>query len=243
MSEKSNTSKDNLNLNWLFPSDIDEAKEIQLQMAQKVILEDQLPSKLQYLAGMDSSNNLFDPTNHIYAASVLLDYPSLNLIEMQSQPYEQTFPYITGLLGFREAPALVEAFYKLKQTPDLIMVDGHGISHPRGLGIASQLGVLLNIPTIGVAKSLLVGRPFGELGTEIGDTCPLMYKGKEIAKLVRTKKKVLPLIVSTGNRVSLATAVELVLKCLKGNKLPEPTKQAHLAANQCRTSHLSPFVT
>ncbi len=241
MKERSNISKDNINLSWLFPSDIDEAKEVQLEMAQKVIVEDQLSSQLQYITGMDSSNNPFDPTNNIYAASVLLDYPSLELIEEQSQVYEQNFPYITGLLGFREAPALIEAFHKLNHTPDLIMVDGHGISHPRSLGIASHLGVLLDIPTIGVAKTILVGKPVHELGSEIGDTCPLMYKGKEIAKFVRTKKKVLPLIISSGHKVSLTTAVDLVLKCLKGNKLPEPTKQAHLAANKCRKDNLSPF--
>ena len=114
------------------------------------------------------------------------------------------------------------------------MVDGHGISHPRGLGIASHLGVLLDCPSIGVAKSILVGRPDGELGNQVGDSVPLRWKGQTLGLVLRTRPNVQPVYVSVGHRVSLETAVEIVLKCLSRYRLPEPTRQAHQAANLCR---------
>ena len=114
------------------------------------------------------------------------------------------------------------------------MVDGHGISHPRRLGIASHIGVLLNIPTIGVAKSVLVGHPAGPLGEAKGDCVPLIWKGEQIGTFLRTKKCCHPVIISAGHRISLGTAVEIVLEYATRYRLPEPTRQAHLAANRCR---------
>lgn len=223
---------------WLNPRSISEAINSQKEMASKVILADAFLNPPHLIAGMDVSNNLFDPNKTIYASVVLLSFPDLEIIETAVSSERQDFPYMTGLLGFREAPALIHAFQKLSRKPDLIMIDGHGISHPRGLGIASHLGVLFDIPTIGVAKSILVGSPAENVGDIAGSQVSLMWKKRVIGTMLRSKKRANPLIVSSGHRVSLETAVSLVLQSLKGYRLPEPTRQAHLAANKARLSHL-----
>ena len=169
----------------------------------------------------------------IYAAVVSL-HSQHEMSEKSSFAARQEFPYIPGFLAFREAPAIVEALARLKRAPDLLMVDGHGICHPRGLGIASHLGVLCDLPTIGVGKTILIGEPAGPLGEKAGDRVSLMWKGREVAMLLRTRPRARPLIVSAGHRISLPTAIEWVLKCLQGKRLPEPTRQAHLAANELR---------
>jgi deoxyribonuclease V len=222
---------------WFFPQSIQEAKEAQHRMAQRVIQEDTLLT-MQSIGGMDVSNNLFDPKQMIYASVVVLSYPGLEIVEQAAVAQKQSFPYIPGLLGFREAPALVEAFKKLKKKPDILMVDGHGISHPRGLGIASHLGVLLDIPTVGVAKSILVGKPAASLDPEAGAQVPLVWKDQTLGMMLRTKARSNPLIISVGHKISLSTAIELVQKCLRGYRLPEATRHAHLAANVCRKSVL-----
>lgn len=220
-------------MNWLYPKDLAAALEAQKEMAEKVVLQD-LFSPIQSIAGMDVSNTLFDPAQMIFASAVILSYPSLELIETATHSEKQEFPYIPGLLGFREAPALIHAYEKLQIKPDLIFVDGHGISHPRGLGIASHIGVVLDRPTIGVAKSILVGKPESPLPKEVGSTVPLVWKGRQIGLLLRTKKNCSPLIISPGHKIQFKTAAQLVLSCLTKYRLPEPTRQAHLAANFCR---------
>lgn len=120
------------------------------------------------------------------------------------------------------------------------MVDGHGISHPRRLGVASQIGILLDIPTIGVAKSILVGEPDGSLGEEAGSSVPLVWKGTLIGQVVRTKRRCQPLYISAGHKISLQTAINLVLSCVKNYRMPEPTRRAHLVANAHRTKDLLP---
>lgn len=223
---------------WLIPNSIAEAKQSQIEMAQQVILKDSL-KEICFVAGMDVSNNRFDSTKMIFAASVLLSYPFLSIMDMTTHSEKQEFPYVTGLLGFREAPALIQAFERLTRRPDVILIDGHGVSHPRELGIASHIGVLLDIPTIGVAKSILVGEPAGVLADGPGSQVPLVWKGKEIATVLRTKKRCSPLYISAGHRISLDAAVGVVMSCLKGYRLPEPTRQAHLAANACRKKHFN----
>lgn len=222
-----------LNSSWLYPKTMAEAADVQREMATLVKMQDDLPA-LKRIGGVDVSCNFRDPAKMIYAAAVSLDAKSLKLLEKSSVAEQQTFPYIPGFLGFREAPAIVEALKGLNQAPDLLMVDGHGICHPRGLGIASHLGVLCNLPTIGVGKTILIGEPAGPLGTLAGDRVPLIWKGREVAMLLRTRPRAHPLIISVGHRISLHTAVELVLKCLQGVRLSEPTRQAHLAANEER---------
>lgn len=222
---------------WLHPQSLEQAAQIQQHLASQIILEDAF-DPIHSIGGMDVSNNLNDSQQRIYALSIALDKKTLQVIEQSAINQVQHFPYISGFLGFREAPALVEAFENLETPLQLIMVDGHGISHPRGLGIASHIGVLLDIPTIGVAKSILVGKPEGILGPNPGDHIPLIWKKQRIAILLRTKKNCNPLIISTGHRISLETAVKLVQECLRGYRLPEPTRQAHLAANRYRKEFL-----
>lgn len=216
---------------WLYPESLAIASKLQLELAQKVITTDQLPSNLRYIAGMDVSSNWRDPKKIIYATCVVLDTKTLQVVNSASAHMQQKFPYIPGFLGFREAPALVEAFAQLSLKPDLILVDGHGISHPRKLGIASHIGVLLDIPTIGVAKSILIGKPAGILDSAAGATTPLLWQEQTIAMLLRSKNRCNPLIIATGHKIALATAVKLVKNYLRGYRLPEPTRQAHLAAN------------
>lgn len=170
-----NSMKINIPSTWLHPPSLEEAQHIQRQLAERLILKDDF-SLSNFIGGMDVSNTLYDPHSMVYASAVVLNKETLQLEEEAAVGQFQSFPYIPGFLGFREAPALVEAFKKLNKRPDIILIDGHGISHPRRLGIASHLGVLLDIPTIGVAKSILVGHPAKPLGDTQGDCVPLMWK-------------------------------------------------------------------
>ena len=163
-------------------------------------------------------------------AAVLVEAAGLRVAAAVGASRPAAMPYVPGLLAFREAPALLDAYARLPRPPDLVMVDGHGISHPRGLGIASHLGVLLDVPAIGVAKSILVGHPEGELGEEVGSQVPLTWRGRVIAAVLRTRRGVQPVYVSVGHRVSLETAVRHVTALLGGYRLPEPTRQADKAA-------------
>lgn len=216
---------------WLYPSSLKEAEYLQNELAKRVIQTDNF-SFSHFIGGMDVSNTLYDTM--IHASTVVLDKQTLKLKEESVITQSQLFPYIPGFLGFREAPALVAAFRQLTKQPEIILVDGHGISHPRRFGIASQIGVLLDIPTIGVAKSILVGHPIAPLGNARGDNVPLVWKREQIGILLRTKERCNPLIISTGHRISLKTAVDIVLQALTRYRLPEPTRQAHLSANRCR---------
>lgn len=222
---------------WILPADLEEAEKAQREMAEKISLKDS-EKPIEKIAGMDVSNHRFDPQKMIYGSVTLLSYPPLTRLETASQKDRQTFPYIPGFLGFREVPVLMQAYGQLSERPDLIMVDGHGVSHPRGLGVASHVGVLLDLPTIGVAKSILVGKPAGPLGLEEGSQVPLVWKEREIGTLLRTKKNCRPLIISAGHKISLNTAIAWVQRCLKGYRLPETTRHAHLAANRYRRSFL-----
>jgi deoxyribonuclease V len=214
---------------------IQKALQLQQELARKVLQEDAF-GPIDLIGGMDISCNLYDPAQMVYAAAVVLSYPDLHVVAQATISQKQTFPYVPGFLSFREAPALIAAFEKLPLKPDLIFVDGHGIAHPRKLGIASHIGVLLDIPTIGVAKSILVGAPEKPLASYPGSQTPLHWKGECLAILLRSKLRSRSLIISPGHRISLPTAVEYVQKSLRGYRLPEPTRQAHLAANRCRVT-------
>lgn len=224
---------------WLTPPSITDGLVCQREMAELIDLTDSLESAPRFVAGMDVSCRLYDPKQMIFAAVVILSYPELSVVEVATHAQKQEFPYVPGLLGFREAPALVSAFQKLSIYPDVILVDGQGTAHPRKLGVASHLGVLLDIPTIGVAKSILVGSPKQPLGQEAGSQTSLIWKEQEIGMCVRTKRNCNPLIISPGHKISLSTSFNLVMGCSKGYRLPEPTRHAHLAANECRVNNLS----
>ncbi|HOB17826.1 MAG TPA: deoxyribonuclease V [Candidatus Methanoculleus thermohydrogenotrophicum] len=189
------------------------------------------PGQISLVAGADASYT--KGSDEIHAVVVVLRYPDLAIVERVSARAETLFPYIPGLLAFREGPALLEAFRGLQSEPDVIFFDGQGIAHPRGLGIASHMGVLLDRPTVGVAKSLLVGTA-ADPGPARGSTSPVRRDGETIGMAVRTKERTKPVYVSVGHRISLAQAVDLVLATTRGYRLPEPTRQAHLFANTVR---------
>ena len=158
-------------------------------------------------------------------AAVLFRYPDLVPVAGSVAELPTRFPYVPGLLSFRELPALLVALDGLPEAPDLILVDGQGIAHPRRLGVASHLGVLLDRPTIGVAKSVLCGH-YVEPGPEAGHQSPLLHRGEVIGSVLRSRRNVRPLIVSPGHRVGLQEAVSFVQSCLRGYRLPEPTRLA-----------------
>lgn len=163
------------------------------------------------------------------AAIVVLGFPELFPLEEATSEVPLVFPYIPGLLTFREGPAVLAAWEKLAQKPDLIMFDGQGIAHPRGIGIASQMGLWLDRPTIGVAKSRLYGR-HDEVGLEPGKVAALYDQrqpDKMIGGVVRTKKNTKPLYISPGHLIDVQHAVDFVLRCVRGYRLPEPTRWAH----------------
>jgi deoxyribonuclease V len=168
-------------------------------------------------------------------AAVLMDYPGLDVLEVATAVVEVGFPYVPGLLSFRELPALLPALEALGRKPDLIFADGQGVAHPRGIGLASHLGVLAGVPTIGCAKSRLVGEA-DEPGAEVGDWTPLIYKGKTVGAVLRTRRGVKPLYISVGHLIDLPTSLEMVLACLRGVRLPEPQRRAHLAAEELKRS-------
>ena len=195
----------------------------QQKMRQRVRAEP-LAQEPRYIADCDSS---FPTPDTILSVFVVLKFPSLELVEKVYSYGSVDMPYVPGFLSFREAPNVVRAFAKLRTMPDVIMVDGHGIAHPRRMGIAAHLGVLLDKPTFGVAKQKLTGT-FVAPGPERGQLSPLTdpKTGELIGEVIRSKNKVLPLFVSPGHRCDQATATRLTLACLRGYKLPEPTRLA-----------------
>jgi deoxyribonuclease V len=198
---------------------------LQHKLAANIIRTDQLQGEVRFVAGVDMAIN--EETTMARAAVVLLSYPAMEVIERHVYEEPVRMPYIPGLLSFREIPCILGAFALLNQQPELVMVDGQGIAHPRYLGIASHLGLWLDLPTIGCAKSILRGH-YDEkaLSEEAGAWLPLIYKRETIGAALRTRTRVKPMIISLGHRISLATSLHYVLACSKGYRLPEPTRQA-----------------
>jgi len=202
----------------------EEAIALQRELMQRIVREDQL-DEVRFVAGVDMAIN--ENNGKARAAVVLLRFPDLAMVERHVYEEPIRMPYIPGLLSFREAPCVLGAFQQLQQRPQLVMVDGAGIAHPRRLGIASHLGLWLDLPTIGCAKSLLTGKyDASALNEEVGSWVPLMNKGETIGAVVRTRTRVNPLFISLGHRISLATSIDYVLKCGRGYRLPEPTRLA-----------------
>ena len=202
-----------------------EAIALQRELASRVILTDALPGEVTRIAGVDMAIN--ENNGMARAAVVLLSYPEMEMLEQHVYEEPLRMPYIPGLLSFREIPCIIGAFDRLREQPHLVMVDGQGIAHPRRLGIAAHLGLWLDLPTIGCAKSILRGH-YNEqaLGEEAGAWEPLIYKNETLGAAVRTRSHVKPMIISQGHRVSLDTSIRYVLACSKGYRLPEPTRQA-----------------
>ena len=181
----------------------------------------------RFIAGVDVSIKKSRGTGT--AAVVVLEYPELNLVETKIIRGEIDFPYVPGLLSFREAPLILQACEQLTHTPDLIMVDGQGIAHPRRLGIAAHLGLFFDIPTIGCAKSRLCGT-HKEPALEPGNYEELVDKNENIGVVLRTKYNTNPVYISIGNKIAIEDAIFWVMRCCRGYRLPEPIRLAHQAA-------------
>jgi len=204
-----------------------QAKEIQLGMAGEVMADNNEDINPLLVAGVDVS---FPRLQGIArGVVVVLSYPALDIVEVEQAEARPAIPYIPGLLSFRECPVILAACEKLYNTPDLVLVDGQGIAHPRRLGLAAHLGLFLDVPTIGCAKSILCGRhePVGE---EVGSHAELVDKGEVIGAALRTKVGTKPIYVSIGHKINLVSALYWVMKSCHGYRLPEPTRLAHLAA-------------
>ncbi len=210
-----------------------DARALQSQLAKKLESSDRM-APVSHIAGVDIGFE--DGGNTTRAAVVVLKWdassaPDLSVVEQVVHREPTRMPYIPGLLSFREIPAALGAFEKLTVKPELVMVDGQGIAHPRRLGVAAHLGLWLDLPTIGVAKSRLYGR-YSEVGEQRGDWTPL-YAGKEtIGAVLRSRAKVKPVFISPGHRITLETSLAWVMSCLGRTKLPEPTRLADRLASR-----------
>lgn len=218
---------------WLAPPDLSAAAKVQREIAAAGETTDRL-GPVRMVAGVDTSMRWRDVRGPIHAAVAPLLWPPGEPLPGASVTMVPRIPYVPGYLGFRETPAIVAALRRLGTMPDLILVDGHGRAHPRRCGIATHLGVVADVPTIGCAKTLLCGRIEGELGPMPGDRAPLVDRGEVVGVALRTRPRAQPIYVSIGHRVSLDTAVSWVLKLCDGRRLPLPIRLAHNAANATR---------
>ena len=207
-----------------------EAVALQQQLRSQIRIEP-LTKTPKTIAGCDISFNKFEET--VYAGIVVLDLETLETIEEAGVVSTAPFPYIPGLLSFREIPSLLEAWAKLKTEPDVVMFDGHGIAHPRRMGIASHAGLFLNRPTFGCGKSVLVGK-YEEPASERGSWSPMTHYKEVIGAALRTKNKVNPVYISPGHLIDMETAIALTLRCDGGYRLPEPTRRTHNLVNALR---------
>jgi deoxyribonuclease V len=203
-----------------------QAMELQMKLAGQVLRTGDITNP-RLIAGVDISVDRVAGTGT--GAVVVLSYPELELVETEVVTDRIGFPYVPGLLSFREAPLILAACEKLTVTPDLLMVDGQGIAHPRRMGSASHLGLFLETPTIGCAKSRLRGQ-HEEPGTDSGSYADLMDNGEVIGAVLRTRGGVKPIYISIGHKIDLPTAIHWVMACCRGYRLPEPTRLAHQAA-------------
>jgi deoxyribonuclease V len=202
-----------------------QAQQIQQELRSRLIIAP-LTGPVRRVAGVDVGFH----GAMARAAVVVLRYPELDLIDQSVVERPVTFPYVPGLLSFREVPALLDACAGITHDPDLIIADGQGYAHPRRLGFAAHLGLLLDLPTIGCAKSRLIGE-HGPVPEAAGAWTPLHDGGEVIGAVVRTKEGTAPLYISIGHRVDLETAIMWVLRCCRGHRLPEPSRLAHAAAS------------
>ncbi len=207
---------------------IAQGKAIQERLAPQVSFVNALAPQVRCVAGLDISGA--DQQGQSLGAAVVLSYPGLTPGEVKTAKVEPGMPYVPGFLSFREVPVLAAALEALTLTPDLVLVDGQGYAHPRRFGLACHLGLLMELPTIGCAKSVLVGS-HGPLGLERGSTAPMMDGGEVVGMAVRTRTGVSPVYVSVGHKIDFKTAVEWVLACGDGYRVPEPTRLAHHAAS------------
>ncbi|MGD2207001.1 MAG: deoxyribonuclease V [Anaerolineae bacterium] len=206
---------------------VDEAKALQMELAEKVVPETTFdPSAVETVAGVDVGF----PAGRARAAVVVLGLNDLKPVDYARVEMSITFPYVPGLLTFREGPVVLAALEKLTTWPDLFIFDGQGVAHPLRVGLAAHMGVLLDWPSIGCAKSRLVGE-HDEPGQRKGDWVPLYDQGQTIGAVLRSRTKVSPVYVSIGHRIGLSTAIDFILRCTPRYRLPETTRYAHKVAD------------
>lgn len=207
-----------------------EAVVLQKQLSEKVVLSP-FRKKLRTIAGADISFNKFSST--VYAGIVVLSFPDLKIIHEETAIVAINFPYIPGLLAFREIPALATVWNRLAKKPDILVCDGHGIAHPRRMGIATHFGIVADTPTIGCGKTVLCGT-YDPLKEEIFATSDLIHKNETVGVALRTKKKCNPVFVSPGYKITRAESVTIIKACTGTYRIPEPTRLAHLLVNRIR---------
>lgn len=219
----------------LHPWDVNykEAVQIQQRLQKGLILKKPM-RKFRLAAGIDVSYD--KKSDKFYAGVIIFNLEDMQRLEQATAIGRVKFPYIPGLLSFREVPVLLKAFSKVKQEPDVIIADGQGIAHPRGIGLASHLGLILDVPSVGCAKSRLIGE-YEPVGKKAGSQSYLKINGKVVGTVLRTRINIKPVYVSPGHKIDLASAVDVVLKCCRGYKLPEPTRQAHNLVNRLRMAN------
>jgi deoxyribonuclease V len=215
-----------------WPTTADEAVALQHALAARVDTSAAC-GPVELIAGCDIAYHLTEP--RLFAAVVVLRADDLSVVEEVAVTRDATFPYIPGLLSFREIPALLAAFAELRRTPDAVMLDGQGIAHPRRFGLACHLGLWLDRPCVGCAKSWLAGE-YAEPGPNAGDAGPLTIGGEEVGAVVRSAAGAKPVFVSPGHRTDVPSAAALVRATLSGYRHPAPTRAAHMAANRVRSA-------
>ncbi len=207
------------------------AVEIQQDLRARLIAQDDSHRGFRIVAAMDVSYDRRSPW--LFAAIVVVRLPELQVVETSTVRSCARFPYVPGLLSFREAPAGLKAWERLKTRPDCLICDGHGYAHPRRFGFACHFGLWVDLPTIGLAKSVLVGE-FEPLGQVRGSVTDLVHEGEVVGAVLRTRERVEPVFVSVGHRIGLPTAVATILNCASGFRIPEPMRQAHALVNRVR---------
>ncbi|OWY22908.1 deoxyribonuclease V [Sphingobacteriales bacterium UPWRP_1] len=214
-----------------FPQNPKDAIALQLQLREQLQFTPFPPERVRLIAGADISFNKFSP--EIYAGIVVLSFPGLQIVEQATTVAKADFPYIPGLLSFREMPALLKVWEQLQFKPDVVVLDGHGYAHPRRMGIAAHFGLATNCPALGCGKSVLVGQ-HGYLAAEKGSFAYLLHNGEKIGAALRTKTGVKPVYISAGHLITLPDALNIMLLCCTRYRIPEPTRQAHLLVNRLR---------
>ncbi len=193
---------------------------VQELVAGRAVIKDNF-GRLQFIAGVDQA--FVD--GRVISGIVVLDFSSLEVVERADSILPVDYPYIPTFLSFREGPVIVKVFKKLKLTPDILMVDGAGINHPRRAGIATHIGVALDVPTIGITKKILCGE--GDEPVNVGEANPLIYENRKVGWLLKSSMRSRPIVVAPGYSVSLESSLSIVKACLRGHKLPEPARLAH----------------
>jgi deoxyribonuclease V len=210
--------------------DTKKAKELQKKLQKKIQLKS-FNKKIKTVAGCDVSFSR--GSNIVYASIVILNYPGMEIIEEQFARDNATFPYIPGYLSFREIPVLIKAFKLIKRAPDIVLCDGQGLAHPRLFGLACHLGLMLDTPAIGCAKSHLVGE-FKEPGHTKGNYSSIRYKGKKVGIVLRSRTNVKPIFISPGHKIDIKSSYRITMDCSGKYRIPVPTRLAHIAVNKYR---------